>query len=362
VFAHLDSIGVPLGVPSNGKGDEADGSTSNNPNQACDSDQDGLIDMYDADNNGNGIVDEFDGMGGVGGEPDNADIRASFFMNLKIDEAKADLYYSGSPAEIEDALANNTIITFEIIPQPGSTKTITSVGLFPKTAPAYIEGAKIMVAGEMGVELASWADLDYQFMPGEGGRWEAFVSPQALINAGDTFTVIIAFDDDSTLIYSRMINFVFTSIPKLTRVGTPATLAAYTGATPIAFDGAQDLVVEFEPPRDEDGNFITGVNYFFEIFYNGDDGQLNGMIDGAATWTSPITHWRNDTHFLEVPADALGDLSTDGTYTFTLPKEVFPSTVQLIGGGSATVNNFKIDIAAQSAGNNAAIMLGFEKL
>lgn len=362
VFAHLDANGVPVGVPSNGKGEDAEGNTTNNPNQACDMDQDGLIDMYDADNNGNGIVDEFDDEGTPGGEPDNADIRGSFFMNLKIPEEKSDTYFDGTVEEIEAALASDTIITFEIIPQTGSTKTVTGVALFAKTAPTYIEGAEVTVPADGGGSVKElWVDMDYAFTPGPDGRWQAFVTPNALINAGDTFTVEVTFDDGSTLMYSRMINFVFTNIPRLVKVGATGSLSVFVGVTPIQFDGTQDVVVEFEPPVDEDGNVLTEFNYFFEVFYNGADGQLNGDIDADATFTTEIDNWRPDNQNLEIDLATLGSLSADGTYTVTLPKEIFVDSVELMDGSTEAVTSYKIDIAAQSAGNNAAILLGFEK-
>jgi hypothetical protein len=92
----------------------------------------------------------------------------------------------------------------------------------------------------------------------------------------------------------------------------------------------------------------------------GGGGQLNGNIDKAATWPTPPPGFQtNNLSYYVRSADLT--LSGSDTYTFTVPKEVFPSNVQLNGGGSSPVGYYKIDITAEAPTGNAAIMVIFQK-
>ena len=125
VSTRLNDDGVPVGLDSYGKGVDAQ-SAGNEPNDAnnADADQDGLIDVLDADDDGDGIVDDFDGDGDTGGIP--SDLMIGFFTNLKISAEQATTYYDGSTEEVNAALAQDTIITFEIMTTGAATRTITS--------------------------------------------------------------------------------------------------------------------------------------------------------------------------------------------------------------------------------------------
>lgn len=361
VLTRLDDNGVPVGLASIGKGDDAQGTPTNDPRQACDRDRDGLIDIFDADNDGDGIIDELD-SGSPSGSVGLSDVRLSFFMNLKIGNEQADTYYIGSTATVESALMTDTVITCEVLPEAGATKSMTAVRALTAPAPSYIADTEVMRDTGSGLMATSWAAEGYAF-ENAGDRFQAFVIPNALIEAGDVFTVEITFDDGSTGIFSRMINYVFKTIPRLVKHGDASSLTTFTGTQPINFDGAKDLTLEFEPPKDETGAFLTGFDYQFEIFYNeaGTNSQLNGDIDVDATFPTAITGFNRQNKNYEVSADTL-TLSSDNTYTVTIPKEIFVNTVET-SAGTKTVGSYKIDIAAQSGnGDNAAIMLQFQKM
>ena len=126
---------------------------------------------------------------------------------------------------------------------------------------------------------------------------------------------------------------------------------------PIRSDGAQDLVLVFKPPVDENGNAISQLDYAFEVFYqDGSGAQIE--VDGDATWTTPIANWTPERYEIAAASLALAG----GLYTVTLPKEIFPDTVVDTNGSSQAVGFYKIDIAPQKNGNNSAIMLAFDKL
>lgn len=362
IVTRLNGFGVPVGVPTFGKGSEAGGGESANPRQQLDIDADGLIDLFDADNNGNGIIDDFDpsaSMGGFG-EGGETGTHVNFFMNLKIPQDRAAIYASGNPAEIDAALGTDTVITLDI-PQPQSGPRITAVRVLDSPAPSYLASATVMGehgAGSGGFPL--WSDSGYAFTD-RGDRFDAFVIPNALIEAGDTFTVELTFDDGSTEQTSRMINYVFTNIPQLIQVGAPGSLADYASGT-ITFDGTQDVVLVFQPPVDESGEYITQLDYYFEFFYNeaGTHAQIND-IDADATWPggTPAGFDAQNHNFVVSAADLT--LGSDNTYTVTLPKELFVDVVTVQGGGTKTVGEYHIDIAAQNNGNNAAFMVHYQK-
>jgi len=365
VTARLSSDGAPVGLASHGKGSAAEAPTER-PGAKADADGDGLIDVFDADDNGNGVVDDFDPTTAahIAAAPD---YHVNFFMNLKIGTDYAATYYTGTAAEVASRLSTDTVITFEVMTEPTATRSITAARLLETPGPAYLPHATKLAVG--GGTAALWKDSGYAFGP-ETDRYDAFVVPNAVMDAGDTFTLEISFSDGTTEQVSRMINYVFKNIPRLTRYGSPASLADFDmGSTtvngtqqhPILFDGTQDLVLVFQPPPDETGAPITGLDYGFQMFYNGSGGQLNGQIDEAATWPTRVVGTGTQGTTYTVLATELGTLSADGTYTATLPKGLFVDMVYLTGGGTSAVTDYKIDITAYCSSGNAAIMLSYSK-
>lgn len=363
ITTRLTSDGSPIGLGSFGKGDDAK-SQDDQGGQSVDADKDGLVDFVDADDDGDGIVDDFEGDGDTGDEPN--EVSTGFFMNLKIDSAKAPTYYAGDANAISTALATDTIITMEVAAEPSAGKTVTSVRLLETPGPAYLPTASKVVETADGLEYETWADSNYAFDE-QSDRFDVFVRPNTEMAAGDTFTCEVMFDDGSVVRYTRMINFVFKNIPKLVEYGATGSMTAFdvndatingSDQKPIPFDGTQDLVLVFNPPKDELGAYIENMDYSFQIFYTDSSRQqLNDQIDYSATWPTMPTGFNNGNYY--VTKDQL-TLSTSDTYTFTLPKEVFPDTV-VTSSGNASVAQYKIDITAEAPSGNAAIMLHFEK-
>ncbi|MFO0973807.1 MAG: hypothetical protein U1A27_10270 [Phycisphaerae bacterium] len=352
VTARLDGNGVPVGVPSIGKGSGA--AASGGSGSALDADRDGLIDIFDADNNGNGTVDDFEAATDFGGVMAGADFQANFFMNLKVSDGDAGTYYSGTQSAIDAALASQTVITFEILPTPMG-KTITGVHVV--SGPSYLADMTEQVDTGMGLQFQPWSDHDYAFTH-SGDRWQAFVVPHALIQAGDTFVVEVSYSDDTTDTYRRMINYVFKNIPRLMEHGTPSGRTAYTSGE-VVFDGTQDLVLKFRPPVDETGAYLTGFDYFFEIFYNDSMHQQVQNVNWSASFGGTPPPGFDNGKYVVHAAD-LGALAGDNTYTVTIPKEVFRDTLVKNDTSTVSIDSYKIDIAAQNSGN-AAIMLPFRK-
>lgn len=357
VVARLNDAGAPVGLATHGKGAAAMGAAGS----GADADKDGLVDIVDADDDGDGIVDDFDtGGGGTGAPPD---VRVNFFMNLKIQAEEAQTYYAGTQAQRDAARATNTIITFEAMTEPSATRTITGVRVLDTPAPTYLPSSTKMA----GQSWVLWSDSGYAF-DAASDRFNVWVRPNAVMDAGDTFTAEITFGDGSTEQYSRMLNYVFKNIPKLLQYGSAGALTNFDVADPVVngspgkpipFNGAQDLVLVFNPPLDETGAYMTGLAYSFQMFYQGATGnQLNGDIDGAATWPTPPVGFQTQNLSFYVQSQNL-TLAPDNTYTFTLPKAVLPATVRNKSSADVAVGSFKIDITAEAPTGNAAIMLTF---
>ncbi|MFQ6048431.1 MAG: hypothetical protein ACE5K7_03610 [Phycisphaerae bacterium] len=365
VSARLDDRGVPVGLASHGKGDQARSDGPPNGDQLADGDRDGLIDTLDADDDGDGLVDDFEGDGAADGLA--GDLIVNFFMNLKIGAERAGIYYSGNQAEIAAALATDTIITFEVMMVPGAERTIAAAHMLEVPGPPYMPIADKMGDSTGGLVFAAWVDLGYAF-DAASDRFQAFVRPNAVMDAGDTFTVEVVFDDGSAEQHSRMINYVFKNIPRLVRYGAVGSLSEFdvgdptvngTPEHPIWFDGTQDLVLIFNPPLDETGAYLTDLDYTFQVFYHAasDGRQLNGEIDVAATWPTLPAGFDGGTYW--VPNSELV-LADDNTYSVTIPKEILPDEVQT-AAGPELVDYYKIDITAECSSGNAALMLAFKK-
>jgi len=356
VTVRLNGDGVAIGVPSLGKGDDANGDPTDNPRQRCDRDRDGLIDAYDADNDGNGIVDDFEPAGAADNPAERDGLVLNFFMNLKLDGNAAQAFFDGDTGAIAEALKQLTVITFEVrgTMPPVDIESVRVIGP-PAPSPAYLTDMVISNSA------TKWMDDGFALQPDSGvNHFQQWVVPTDIINAGDTFTIEVTFVDGSIGVYSRMINYVFKSIPKPLNMGDPNNPAPYTGPAELVFDGNRDLLIEWNPPVDERGSLITGIPYFFEIFYQTDAHTQVHDIDGEATWTTPIDGFDRGRQVFEVNGSDLTALSADNSFTVRLPKELFVDTVQTADGPVA-VTSYKIDIAAQANGNNAAFMLPARK-
>jgi len=329
----LNEEGLPVGIASHGKGADAlvdSGTEGPAGDRLVDGDEDGLIDMFDADDDGDGLVDDFE-VGST--EPGTGvwDHRVNFFMNLKINADRAILYYDGTAEQIAEALKVDTLITLEAVMEPQATRSIASMRALETPGRDYMTLAEKFQDSVDRDNYVNWASVGYYAFDPRSDRFDAFIRPNDVMDAGDTFTVEISFDDGTTEQYSRMINYVFKNIPKLLQYGAGTALTDFdvhdpningTDHHPIPLDGEQDLVLVFNPPVDENGDWITGMYYTFTIFYHAAD---------------------------------------EGTYTVTIPKEAFPDTVVLQSGGTAEVGSYKIDITADCPSGNAAIMLVFAK-
>ena len=113
----------------------------------------------------------------------------------------------------------------------------------------------------------------------------------------------------------------------------------------------------FNPPQDETGAFLTGFDYFFEIFYHdGSGAQING-INRDATWPTPVPGQQTNMAFVVDATELL--LSSSNTFSVTLPAELFVDQV-VTESGPVNVGHYVIDLSAQNS-SNAALKLRYNK-
>lgn len=296
VYTRLNESGAPLGVDSVGKDQDAviDASQLSG---AADQDHDGLVDGFDADSTRSGVVDDLKPDAEIGAGP--ADCYANFFMGLHVEPEYAQTYYAGTPDEVAARLKVDTRIHLGVGTNNLATRQITAARLLETPGPAYLPTA--VYAGPDGPDTRTLREDGYVLenegthpgAPGHGPSWGVHLIPLEVMQAGDIFTIEMTFDTGEVGQYSRMINYVFKSIPRLVRAGAAGSLHDFdvtdpamngTPEHPILFDGTQDLVLVFNPPKDETGAYITGMDYHIEVFFVGSGpgaGQLS--LDFAAT-------------------------------------------------------------------------------
>lgn len=367
----LGNGNLPVGVGNNGKGEGSRlGAGEGLLGNGLDRDRDGLVNLFDADDDGDGTVDDFEDGAEAWEVAGTSDVRANFFMNLKVDVANSDVYYNGTQAEIDADLSIRTVVTFEVMTEASSTRTITGASLLSSPAPSYLPTMTLFNNATPG---QLWSDTGYAFLE-NSDRYEAFAIPNAVMNAGDTFTVQIVLDDGTVIRTSRMLNYIFKRIPRLINHGTSSALVAFdptsttengTSSAPILVDATQDFVAEFAPPEDEDGSLLTDLDYVLEFFfYDASGSQINSSIDSSATWSTPVTGTETGSTYgfsrMNIANTDL-TLTASNTYLITVPKEMFIQQATLTDGTTTTVSQFKIDIAAQCPSGNAALMFNLAR-
>ncbi|MFN0136121.1 MAG: hypothetical protein ACKVS9_08405, partial [Phycisphaerae bacterium] len=353
IETRLNADGAPIGAGNVGKGDDSLGGGGGGDKQNIDADQDGMVDFFDADDNGDGTIDDLDPTHtGKDKFEDDLGLRFFAFMNLKIGDADAGYYFGGDVPNIEKSLKEDTVITFDLT-YDGRGSDIASVRVLPAPAPVYLTAATLF-------DGSTWSSKGYELNSTTKGHYEQFVIPNNFVNAGDTFLLEVTFADGNAVVLPRMLNFVFKSIPKLNVYGTPAapTTAAIAGEN--LFDGTQPLVLKWNPPVDERGNLLVGFDYRFEIFFRDMSWQQINNIDGALTWPTPPTGFRTDVRSFDVPGSSLSTLDGSNQLSIELPAEIFVDLV-FAGSSPTSVFSYTVDIAAQKNGNNSALKVNFEK-
>ncbi len=249
------------------------------------------------------------------------------FTNLKLDYSRAQVYYAGGPPA-DDARREDTLITFEVI--PGNGVHLLDAKLDPMQSEPYLNGATI--------GAQAWSATSYHLLSSPDGRFQNWAFPHVLPEAGDKFQAAVQTDQGNFEIGATLFE-VFVMPPYIKKIGAPGNPFPYNGGT-VPFATGLPLEIQFLPPLDADSQLMLGYAYAVEVFAIDDAGQQ-------------IAHFRED-YPHPTPVDFLGTLSV------VVPSELFPAEVQT-PNGPVEVFDYKLDLAIQSNGNNAAIMIPFER-
>lgn len=258
---------VPKGAGNVGKGDEALFSGTYDPDKV-DGDKDGLPNFFDADNNGDGIVDELDGLytrealvpGGI------PNFFTYIFSNLKIDFDRRDTFNVGTNAYSDMTLAVG--VTSNAGKGAPSGKTISSVKVIE--GPAWISKATIINAGGL------WSATNFNVPSKGSGVFEVQLNslkPISDVNAGDAMKFKVVYTDGTSEESIKMLNFIFTDIPRVTayRIGSGPWVesASFPSSGPLGVASTSEVTLRWLRPKDETGKVIKGGRYTWEYNVSG---------------------------------------------------------------------------------------------
>lgn len=244
-----------------------------------DGDKDGLPNIVDADNNGDLVVDEFDGQSTreVIYTTTLPDYFVYAFTNLKIDYDRRDTFKTTySDFTIAIGLTPNV--------KAGSTKTVSSVKV--TEGPAWIARARDITTNQL------WSATNYA-LDSKGSAFEKHVkgvSPESEVKAGDALKYLVTFSDGTSSECIKMINFVFTDIPRAThysldRGTTWTAITAVSG--PIGTATTSEVYLKWNRPKDESGAEIKGGKYTFEyVIASGGANEITVIASDPGTATT----------------------------------------------------------------------------
>ncbi len=347
--------GKPVGYGNLGKGAEAKLTGKFAKDETSpDQDSDGLTDSFDADADGDGTVDELQSgsLATTKSGKSSACIRSvGVFMNLKIGydrtnsiDAKEDMVLTLELIPT-DATCAADISKVEVLNGPTYLKTATVAPSASGWTDNKIPSA-YPATGTLWSAVSSGSyDMFNLTPPGETiGRWTIWIIGHDTVTAGDSFHFKVTYKSSSEEQFVKMIDYVFTDIPKLstyngTTAPTPSAGGSGTSNNPVAV-GATDLTLVFTRPKDETGAEITGMKYKFEIFYRDSSGtQVGSALCTASEFT---------------------DSGSGTTLTTTTP--ISATTCLPTTSGSSAVSSYQIDLTASStAGDNSAQLFYVKK-
>ncbi len=257
------SAGVPLGAGSSGKADSAKVIAGSTMASGCDKDLDGIPDVFDADDDGDGI------RTGILTAPRTAKILTSTYID-RVDMSMNIWARHGTSWEAKDQIGLRIIVT----PLSGKASSIVSAEV--ADVPASIKNTAIIWgASSLGTivgypaERTLWQTVSYSLYQTtiSGTACHAvLIIPKSDLLVGDTFKVRIHFADGSYEDYFKTISYVLNDISRVTTYNGSAVPASSGGSfsTPITFTGPT-LAVVWDKPKDETGTTIAGLTHKIAI-------------------------------------------------------------------------------------------------
>jgi len=355
--AKTDENMVPVGAGNLGKGDVADFTGS--ADTKLDGDDDGIPNIFDADDDGDGKVDGLDDIprpsGAIEIQIDGVSNTGTFSNLPEQYEFFPTYTNNGTLNETAVNVGNDTTLAIEIV-MSGSTSPDKFSDVRIIEGPSWLTSAK--VAGSSLADYptsgTSWNSVDYKLYKSTD-RWTVWVNPIGTPEAGDVlkFQLTDAATGDKSYVLSTL-TYVFNDFPRLVKY-------SYTGSSGLVTKEANDLTLDiynansrcfpyegntitfiWSAPKDDDGNYITNMIY-----------QLDGITYHTSTGEGDTTFIHSGASLanLDTTTSTDSDFGTLYNYTFTPTTDAFAY--------------FKVDIKAQSptpGGGNASQMINFLKI
>jgi len=245
--------GVPKGAGNTGK-TELTGITTRS---GSDMDQDGIPNVFDADENNDGI------RNGVASLPTTTTVVSSTVESVFLTSNIWANHGTSSPAE------DLIMMRLHVVPVSGHESEIASVECI--SVPATINTVAIIWDSDsMGdptgypAEGTVWQTVGYNLyktttLPQE--EWTVLLIPKAIMSVGDIFTIRVHFTGGGYQDFFITTSYVLTDWSKIVTYNTTSMPAsAGTMTTPVTYS-ASSLLIEFSKPLDEDGNILNGLRY-----------------------------------------------------------------------------------------------------
>ena len=253
---------IPIGSGNYGKSDDCDNSSSDD--SSSDGDRDGLPNFVDADNDGNGVLDEIDGRHTLEVIPSKA--RRPYlpyvFTNLKVQYEDRDTFQS-------DYSEFNIAVGLD--PAGISGKTISKI--YVTGGPSWLTKAMAYTSDPSSAVL--WSASSYEVTKGST-KFEIFLNgltPFTDVNAGDVLRFKIIYSDGTIAHAVKMINFVFKDIPRISQYSLDkgVTWIDMPGGTSSVIGSAStaEVYLKWSRPRDETDSEILGGKYTYEYNVSG---------------------------------------------------------------------------------------------
>lgn len=208
---------VPIGVATLGLGGVAttQGAFSALAESGSDADKDGLVDALDIDDNGNGIIDNYDPSSPAPSSSDSFRV----FSNLKLDLAQSlNLHATGAltSAAIDAALQSVQTLAIQVAGNTSETTELDCGSLSYCSAGGTGQSNNQPFPGSAGGAFDSDSDGLGTITRGSTGDFQLQTkATSSAIGAGDTMIQRVTATDGSARQIPGVLNFVFNSTPAL---------------------------------------------------------------------------------------------------------------------------------------------------
>jgi hypothetical protein len=291
--------GVPKGAGNTGK-TQLTGITTRS---GSDMDQDGIPNLFDADEDNDGI------RNGVASTPMASTVVSTTVESVMI---SSNIWADhGTTEDAKDIIA----MRLHVIPVSGHESEIASVEVVD--VPATIRNvATVRWADSLGdptgypSEHSLWSACNHQLFETTtlaDTQWIISVCPKAIMSVGDIFTIRVWFTGGSYQDFFITTSYVLTDWSKIiTYNGTTLTSNEGNKTTDeAAVFTTSTLEVVFSKPLDEDGNVLAGLTYSIIV----------GSVEAGGSGTLPVP---TDVNSNEYQSYAYPSAFTDGASSVTV--------------------------------------------